>query len=147
MNEQSMEHFGMFLREEDRSTRRATCSSANFSTVYPIWNCLGLYSALYGEWKATNHLSMTFWIVQINRVFKTSCKVFNAWCVHSTVPFIDQCGTGTFVHSANTTRDSSKLFLLIDAAMVKHRIQKWKTASALSLCTRHLKILAWIHHV
>ena len=72
-----MEHFGMFLREEDGSTWRTTGLSVNFSTIYPIWNGLGLHSVLYGEWKATNRLSMTLWIVKIKRVFKTSCKFFN----------------------------------------------------------------------
>ena len=147
MNEWTMEHFGMYRMEEDWSIRRQTCPSANFSTMYPIWNGLGLYSVLYGEWKATNRLNMTFWIVQIKRVFKTSYKFFNTRCVHGTVPFIDGCGNGTFVHSANTTRDNSKLFSLTDAAMVKHKIQKYKTTSALSLCTRLLKILAWIQLV
>jgi hypothetical protein len=60
-----------------------------------------LYSVLYGEWKTTSRLSMTFWIVQIKSIFKTSCKFFNTRCVHGTVPFIDECGIGTFAHSAN----------------------------------------------
>ena len=94
MNEWIMGHFGRFLREEDRSNRRKTCPSVNLSTIYPIWNDLGFYSVLYGEWKATTHLSMTFWIVQIKRVFQTSCKFFNTWCVHGTVPFIDECEEG-----------------------------------------------------
>jgi hypothetical protein len=59
----------MFLREEDGRTRTATCLSANLFTIYPIWNGLGLYPVLYGEWTATNRLSMAFWIVQIKRVF------------------------------------------------------------------------------
>jgi len=124
MNEWSMGHFGMFLREEDGSTWRTTGPRINVSTIYPIWNGLGLYSVLYGERKATNRLTMTLRSVQIKRVFKTSCKFFNTWCVHGTVPFIDECGNGTFFHSANMTRENSKSFSLIDAAMVKVKIKQ-----------------------
>ena len=74
--EWNVEHFGMFLREEDGGTWRTTGPSVNFSTVYPIWNGLELYSVIYGEWKATNRLSMILWIVQIKRVFRTSWKFF-----------------------------------------------------------------------
>jgi len=38
---------------------------------------LGMHSVLNGEWKATDRLTMTFWIFQIKRVFKTSFKFFN----------------------------------------------------------------------
>jgi hypothetical protein len=48
---------GIILTEENRRTRRKTCSSATLSTTNTTWIDTGANPGLRGERPATNHLS------------------------------------------------------------------------------------------